>query len=134
MDKLKPCPFCGGDAQLYNWETDNNLCHGWYRVSCIRGTCGTDGPMADSTKKALKRWDTRASGWIPVEDGLPELNQSVDGWTPLACNGETNQRIENICWDPEYKKWVCSDYYEPLSSELNITHWMPQPEPPEGEI
>ena len=57
-DKLKPCPFCGGEA--YYWR--GNL-SGLYMVGCNNGSCR--GYVMDDTKRislenAVEAWNTRA--------------------------------------------------------------------------
>ena len=59
-DKLKPCPFCGGEAVLTN---------GWFsgerRVECL--DCGvmtkiefSENPLVTASEQAIKAWNRRA--------------------------------------------------------------------------
>ena len=63
MDKLKPCPFCGGKAELYESEAYNLkteekeerirffvICE-----ECTALTCGT------TKKRAIEAWNRRAN-------------------------------------------------------------------------
>lgn len=40
-EKLKPCPFCGGNAELYSWTADNTEHYRYYRVGCKKCYAGT---------------------------------------------------------------------------------------------
>lgn len=56
MEKLKPCPFCGGEASPKNTG-------GVFFVSCGYGTpsCGMTGPTTmDGVDRACELWDKRA--------------------------------------------------------------------------
>lgn len=52
-DRLRPCPFCGGDDELALSEPPLP----WF-VIC--GACGVEGPYADKRKHAIAAWNTRA--------------------------------------------------------------------------
>ena len=64
MDKLKPCPFCGGKAKLVNEEQGITVS---YIVSYILCTeCKASSPVFricteySSDKKAIEAWNSRA--------------------------------------------------------------------------
>ena len=67
----------------------------------------------------------RASGWISVKDRLPEAGKVLvtDGKAVIISNGAWLYR------SPEGKTRVPANY----GAGLTVTHWMPLPEPPEGE-
>ena len=53
--ELKPCPFCGGEADIHTYEdmlTDKN----YTEVVC--GYCGV-GTKGDTQSEAIKAWNTR---------------------------------------------------------------------------
>jgi Lar family restriction alleviation protein len=64
-DKLKPCPFCGGDAVLYNQSskyTDRNS----YLVNCSNCSCRTREfayyeikARRETEQKAIEAWNRR---------------------------------------------------------------------------
>lgn len=56
--KLKPCPFCGGEAELFEGYS---LSH----VYCINCDAQTDG--LKNAKRAVELWNSR-----PIEDDLNE--------------------------------------------------------------
>lgn len=59
-DKLKPCPFCGGQAKvsLQHYDCDNN-----YVVTCIN--CETSGWTVAGESNAISWWNHR-----PREDAM----------------------------------------------------------------
>jgi Lar family restriction alleviation protein len=54
--KLKPCPFCGGKAEMHEMAslTGATIC----RISCVKCECGT---AIDSYRRAKKRWNQRTN-------------------------------------------------------------------------
>ena len=55
MMSWKICPFCGSeDTGLTNGALDGL---DYYRVACH--TCFTEGPLAETVKEAIKKWNTR---------------------------------------------------------------------------
>ena len=59
MNKLKPCPFCGGKASICIDEEnmEKGFAHKWYIVC---DSCATCSGMAVSEKKAVEAWNRRA--------------------------------------------------------------------------
>lgn len=86
MDKLKPCPFCGGEAEviphrffcsaLNDWKTES------YGVACKR--CNTYGYQFFGCKQhAIKAWNRRINDasvrhghWIKDEFFSDEVNNA----------------------------------------------------------
>ena len=64
MDKLKPCPFCGGEAEIRTRMDENIWDHSqvtWQAVSCGNLDCscqGFDWPK-DAQPNAVELWNTR---------------------------------------------------------------------------
>ena len=56
--KLKPCPFCGGEADLIN----DYLYEKWY-AGCHNGKCAVqpDTYIHGTPDSAIKAWNTRAN-------------------------------------------------------------------------
>lgn len=53
MDKLRECPFCGGEAII----RDNKLVCTIWIVGCSK--CGADGGLRTDKEEAIKAWNTR---------------------------------------------------------------------------
>lgn len=69
-EKLKPCPFCGGNKLTVSRYFGLNC----YTVRCINEDCGmkvvTD--FAKTKKEAIELWNTRPNPWhtgTPTEEG-----------------------------------------------------------------
>ena len=63
--------------------------------------------------------------WIPVNERLPELYQPVLVCVEMIGKGRmygVDYRLDNITWAKSGEFW-----------KLQVTHWMPLPEPPEEE-
>lgn len=59
MSELKPCPFCGGEAEMLTAESmhGGNL----YGVMCNCCACRTD--VFDNEAEAIEAWNTRADDY-----------------------------------------------------------------------
>lgn len=56
MDELKPCPFCGGEAECTKWWSATMS--GKYATVCKKCSCGTDYYYTEA--EAIEAWNTRA--------------------------------------------------------------------------
>lgn len=121
MNNLKPCPFCGGIAEL--------KAPGYEHYSpcwCKCARCGAEGPTKSSELEAEKGWNERAqddvehtptiSGWISVKDKLPDTYKNVITYDKYSGVKENWLLRSNPC-----VSW---------SHGFHVTHWMPLPEPP----
>lgn len=66
MDKLKPCPFCGGEATIDEIPPHKHViatfmpdCEGECFIECTKCGCmiGADG--ADAKEKVIEHWNRR---------------------------------------------------------------------------
>lgn len=58
MTDLKPCPFCGGEAQRSsNVAYDNQADFEWFEVKCPE--CGCSTAMYATTSEAIEAWNAR---------------------------------------------------------------------------
>jgi hypothetical protein len=55
-DTLKPCPLCGGEAQLEDYRDGGS---NGYGVFCQTFTCQTCGPTTLNALDAINLWNTR---------------------------------------------------------------------------
>lgn len=61
--------------------------------------------------------------WIPVKERLPEDGQSV-----LTCkNGICDIQI----YEKRRNGWLCKGWFWSMAT---VTHWMPLPKPPKGQV
>ena len=51
MDKVKNCPFCGGDNVAI-------IPYRWF-VRCENSSCGAEGPYRDTVAEAIEAWNKR---------------------------------------------------------------------------
>ena len=65
-DRLKPCPFCGGEDVKILYFT-SVLCRG------ICNVCGASGHVSEVPAEAIEQWNCRAPLYSPVkpEDVIP---------------------------------------------------------------
>ena len=83
----------------------------------------------DHIKFAWKMWLARAaqSGWISVEDRLPEIGARV-----LLCGKYENQTIIAYCATGYFDGITYREHWgADISGTAKVTHWQTLPEPPE---
>jgi hypothetical protein len=90
--------------------------------------------LSEDALDLLKEQD---SGWISVNDRLPELNQDVLVYAVGKIDGFIEKHAIEICnrfiqrifpSSPGQEMW--SSPYQYFHTDYEITHWMPLPEPP----
>ena len=122
MNEIERCPFCGGEAMLHFRKKieDQMIFEDEIIISCIN--CEAEILHYERSYEAIESlvnmWNTRVSGWISVNDGLPE-----DGKLVLACN------IDKPTYFAFYSK---GDFLDIMDAEIltkYVTHWQPLPEP-----
>ena len=69
MSKLKPCPFCGGEAAIYNYE---KMLTGQYKmVECKKCHCTSE--KFKKVEDAIAAWNTRK----PMENIVKQLENHI---------------------------------------------------------
>jgi Lar family restriction alleviation protein len=122
-ETLKPCPFCGGDPVFHcstgRVHKTGNI-YSIYSVDC--NDCDLTGPRAETRKGAAIAWNRRASGWISVKDGLPELFTGVMFYLdePGPCIVANGFYIGKGQWQ----------IFTGVTVGREVTHWRPIPDPP----
>lgn len=58
MEKLKKCPFCGGEAQMCAGSSKGEIA--W--VYCEK--CGAESGTRDTAEKAAEAWNRRVNEWL----------------------------------------------------------------------
>ena len=149
--KIKPCPFCGGDAVLQNKAIaiSPELIPG-YRVACGNELCEiSPATRIHSTKEeAIAVWNHRRDIWISVEDTLPEDDDRVakrkssyiDYCYVLATtywDDDEKPFVDKIIRTRTHKTGIYDIDKNVTSFEkwkwgvsAKVTHWQPIPEPP----
>lgn len=103
--KLKPCPFCGGEA-INDHDSHPIYCGSCY-MSMPYGVCEND---------MVSLWNTRIAEWISVRDKLPAIDEIVIVWK--SSKGFALSRTA-----------VCQ--FNKYGFEMScVTHWMPLPSIP----
>ena len=82
-DKLKPCPFCGGEAIL-NKRISSYDGTAFYGVLCVNTGC-CDIPSLYTKDQAVDKWNTRKPMDRIVEqlEGLPNVNSDYWNFSDL---------------------------------------------------
>ncbi len=119
MIEIEHCPFCNnstGFSVILPYEEDPG------HVRCT--SCGAETPfdiwnrrpIEDALRARIAELEAKQR-WIPVSERLPEE------FTPVLTIGKDELPITAVV---DRGHWYSSFEYS-----LNVTHWMPLPEPPE---
>ena len=129
-DKLEACPFCNGEAAIYESQSLRQ-----YRVFC-KG-CRTQTSFHDSKECIIAAWNRRATP--TAETGWQDMESAPrDGsWVLVYCPMLVGFRIDIAYYgeDERYDipgQWMDNDgdsFGRP--SILKPTHWRPLPPPPQ---
>lgn len=130
LNKILSCPFCGGNGELLDnrYEhpvidengayVDMDIFEGdTFWIECEK--CGAMITGADTPEKAIEEWNKRTgSGWIPVEERLPEKEY----YTALCVTDKNHYCV--AVYNREYG-FRTGD----IDVEGEIIAWQPLPEP-----
>ena len=126
MSELKPCPFCGGKAAIYELKC------GWY-VDCSDDDNCSHNPSQQNgihmKQDAIDNWNTRApqSEWVSVDAELPKDGQSVN--FEVDSDGSKNQHLHGKVLGGTYDK--VNDCFCTPGVAFYATRWTPSPELPQ---
>ena len=148
MAELKPCPFCGGKADLRQedfdprWmptrnDPDSGGCPPYY-VQC--DDCGATTEYRYMAHEAIELWNRRADNaavnrWIPCSERLPDLKKDHES-DYVLCYCDTGVYAFSTLQENFFGQ-VCfacekeDDYYHSIGK---VIAWMPLPDPPESEV
>lgn len=104
-EKLKPCPFCGGEVQL---ETVKSRAGTLYGVVCRNtgnrgGTCAMEQVPTRTAEAAMARWNMRK----PEEEVRSKLEVSEDTRQVLrSCLAQAEAEIDALRKDAERYRWL----------------------------
>ena len=114
MEELRECPFCpSGKGVAFKDNYDK------YGVYC--NNCNSQTGLYSTIDDAVTAWNTRPNNWISVEDKLPDTR------TVLGCN--IDGYVTAVVYMCYIKKWAIAHN---MRATMDVTHWMPLPEPPKG--
>jgi len=103
--EIKPCPFCGGEAEFYPNDIEGE--ENW--VECCNAKCqATNGYVRRTPEEALSAWNTRTEPAAPAP--LPDV-EIPEGfkYTPA----------QQVVWD-----WWCNhEKAPPICDDLNDLIW-----------
>ena len=89
MNELKPCPFCGGEAELYSVGTGSPHYEHYHQVICQSCLTAT-GAYWSGEQSAIDAWNTRAERTCK-EFGSVIVWQSCNVWShELSCGHEVD--------------------------------------------
>lgn len=141
--ELKPCPFCGGEAEhiLDNiYSNDPKRIHATW-VQCTK--CGSDGKHIvdrhdnDHRSEAIKAWNTRTQPpalsepkeeWRDIESAPKDGTEIWGYWEHLP--NKWQGVVKAFFDDGEDLIWLGNDWG---SINATPTHWMPLPNPPNAQ-
>lgn len=119
-EQLKPCPFCGKNGEMHKRKIG-------FSVLCGNENCGNAFTNFHKNEiYAINQWNTRADGWVSVDDQLPEIGQECLIEIPVC--GKFN--LENGKYKGE-GIWVgawCD--FRGKGCNYKVNRWMPLPSKP----
>lgn len=139
MEGLRECPCCGSEdvipgvrneivttrlgTKTFEFTYPRRL----VEIECANCGCSMSEPVTEGDEAAglilYKRWNTRASGWISVDERLPERT----GYFLVSYNGA--DQIRFVAGDV-YKSGKNLGVEGFATFKRSVTHWQPLPEPP----
>ena len=97
-DELKPCPFCGGEAEITKW-------HEGYFVECKAHHCGGTIGAYKTEEETIEAWNTRAERTCEMpmvfeDDEGNELDSSAAYFRYYRCSncGEIMEHYKHEHW------------------------------------
>ena len=135
--ELFVCDICGEDFAKYIVSRKANVSDVSMTqdvLTDIKTLRSIENNNPDYHKQELARRDEQLQDerrWIPVSERLPEIHDDYDGEKSDCCYViDIHKCVWIAYYRPDEKGW----YELPAGIILTtITHWMPLPEPPEGE-
>lgn len=125
-EQLKPCPCCGSlEATIKTMNV------GTYRVFC--GYCRLCIPGCESRSEAIEKWNTRADGWISVEDELPLDNGFVIARS-IGITDSVHYTGTLILYFSKAHPKGQQFHSSSRITHVTCTHWMPLPKPPVKDL
>lgn len=120
-NNLLSCPFCGRKPK--SRELNIQL----YQISCLFSKCPAHPCVIKKTpEEAAEAWNTRAPGWIPCSERLPD-DDSYKWAVGITSSGRCIAFQEHNAYENDTGGISVPTY---LAHGSEISHWMPLPETP----
>ncbi|HAX40613.1 MAG TPA: hypothetical protein DCY10_07045 [Clostridiales bacterium] len=136
-EKLLPCPVCGETPEGI---VDATKVIGLYRITHRCKVWPAFSLEGSTPERVAERWNTRASGWQPIETA-PKDGTRVLLYRPLAEKTGDNvvevkrtTSYDNGCWPATVPPGASGENF--TDGSCYATHWMPFPDlppAPQGE-
>lgn len=104
MTELKPCPFCGGEAEILTAES----MHGGYLFGIMCNDCCSRGDVYDNEAEAIAAWNTRAA-------------MEFDNWFYLPKPREAIAEIAETLNSFDDEKWTVQQFFK--VQEQAVINW-----------
>jgi len=100
MTELKPCPFCGGEAETLTAES----MYGGYLFGIMCNDCCSRGDIYDTEAEAIEAWNTRAVETCSVVASYSpsDMNEDDEWYFAFSCGHE-------LYWDEPEPPSFCPD-------------------------
>lgn len=87
MSELLPCPFCGNEAALYDYDTES----GEWPIVCGNLGCGANTISSHSREHAAEKWNRRAP--VPAPTVSSDVSDIIaimaDDWLERYSAGDS---------------------------------------------
>ena len=125
MGELKPCPFCGGEAEIEVNHTDytNGEHTTTYEPKC--NDCLLSRQPLQCKKTAINAWNQRQDGWISVEDGYPKEAGHYLCYAIVGSMSPKTRVMERRLSQSDIDRKSTN-----LGDWVRLTHWKPLPGAP----
>lgn len=86
MTELKPCPFCGGEAEILTAES----MRGGYLFGIMCNDCCSRGDVYETEAEAIAAWNTRAVETCSVVASYSpsDINEEAEWYFAFSCGHE----------------------------------------------
>lgn len=97
MDELKPCPFCGGEAETLTADSMN----GGYLFGIMCNDCRSRGDVYDTEAEAVAAWNTRSDDYKQAAEYWQRMYEQA--FAERTCEEFGSLRIWQECnvWSHE---------------------------------
>lgn len=129
--QLRPCPFCGGEAEIIEFDDADDENFGGSAIQCKK--CGSAGPIHFDRKEHLENsWNDRALSHSPAANGWRPINEAPKDGRPfwLAVPNE-DEAIKGWWWASE--KCFCDDGGTKVEPYAWMPYVVPDLPPPPSE-